>query len=101
MAGTFTSALTLEGCPIKRAITADKPKRRIKQSVFTCCSLFECLDLHVAELDPVAFGLEADVTAGDLAVVPLVGDGAVDPEGHVLALAGDLEGVPLAGGFDA
>jgi hypothetical protein len=61
----------------------------------------EWLDLHVAELDPVAFGFQADITAGDRAVVPLGGDGSVDPEGHVPALAGDLESIPLAGRLDA
>jgi hypothetical protein len=45
-----------------------------------------------------SIGLKADVAAGDLALVPPVGDGAVDSEGHILALAGDFEGVPLAHG---
>ena len=45
----------------------------------------EWLDLHVAELDPPALGLEPDMSLLDLAVVPLVGDRAVDPERHVRA----------------
>ncbi len=57
----------------------------------------ERLDLHVPELDPVALGLQADEPLLDAAVVPLVDDLAVDPEGDVLPLAGDLEDVPLAG----
>src|SRR4051812_27484362 len=60
----------------------------------------ERLDLHLAELDPPALGLEADVAARDLAGLEDAGHRAVDPKGDLLALAGDLVGVPLAGRLD-
>src|SRR5262249_5702569 len=49
------------------------------------------------ELDEIPLRFEPDVAPGHLAIIPLAGDGAVDPEGDVLPLAGDLVDVPLAG----
>src|SRR5262249_38022346 len=49
------------------------------------------------ELNPPPFRLQPEIAARHLATVPLRGHGAVDPERQRLALAGDLERVPLAG----
>ena len=51
----------------------------------------------MAELDSVSLRFEPDETLGHLAIMPVEGHGSIDPEAHVLPLAGDLKGIPLAG----
>src|SRR5260370_4335782 len=73
-----------------RAVTAASFTSRGRRVITTA-------KLHVFELDVPAFGLESDIAAGHLAVVPPGRDAAVDPQRHVLALAGAFVGVPRAG----
>ena len=60
----------------------------------------ERLDLDIAKFDAVSLGFEPEVPLGNVALVPLIRHGSVDPEGHVAAARGNFEGVPLAGRFD-
>src|SRR5438270_503293 len=73
------------------------PGRRRRFSLVTRRFRREAAELEVPEFDEPALGLQTEIAPRHRALLPLRRHGAVNPQGDVLALAGDLIGVPLAG----